>query len=101
MFPDAKAMLAWTPTQKDKILDKTVKQVWETLNSEGQFIPHSEKIRSVTFPGLDGGAEWGGAAYDPITNWLYVNSNEMPWVSIAKKVDFSSLENGDKIIDYG
>ena len=26
MFPNAKAMLAWTPTQKDKILDKTVKQ---------------------------------------------------------------------------
>ena len=101
MFPDAKAMLAWTPTQKDKILDKTIKQVWETLNSEGQFIPHSEKIRSVTFPGLDGGAEWGGAAYDPITNWLYVNSNEMPWVSIAKKVDLSSSENGGKIKDYG
>ena len=25
----------------------------------------------------------------------------MPWVSIAKKVDFSSTENGDKIRDYG
>ena len=100
MFPTARAMLAWTPNQKDKILKKTVKEVWETLNSEGQFIPHSEKIRSVTFPGLDGGAEWGGAAYDPNNNWLYVNSNEMPWVSIAKKVNLSS-DNGNIIKDYG
>ena len=70
MFPGAKAMLAWTPTQKDKILNKTITEVWETLNSKGQFIPHSDTIRSITFPGLDGGAEWGGAAFDPILNLL-------------------------------
>jgi quinoprotein glucose dehydrogenase len=35
---------------------------------------------TVIFPGFDGGAEWGGAAYDQDTNTLYVNSNEMAWV---------------------
>src|SRR6185295_6362023 len=25
-------------------------------------------------------AEWGGAAFDPDTALLYVNSNEMPWI---------------------
>lgn len=34
----------------------------------------------IVFPGVDGGAEWGGAAYDPDTNLLYVNANEMPWL---------------------
>jgi quinoprotein glucose dehydrogenase len=34
---------------------------------------------SIIFPGVDGGAEWGGAAFDPSTALLYVNSNEMPW----------------------
>ena len=34
---------------------------------------------SIIFPGVDGGAEWGGAAFDPATALLYVNSNEMPW----------------------
>ena len=101
MFPGAKAMLAWTPIQKDKILNKTITEVWETLNSKGQFIPHSDTIRSITFPGLDGGAEWGGAAFDPKLNLLYVNSNEMPWVSIAEKIDISTLENGNKIKNYG
>jgi quinoprotein glucose dehydrogenase len=32
------------------------------------------------FPGFDGGAEWGGAAFDPDTSLFYVNSNEMPWI---------------------
>jgi quinoprotein glucose dehydrogenase len=34
----------------------------------------------VIFPGYDGGAEWGGAAFDPETGLLYVNSNEMAWI---------------------
>ena len=34
---------------------------------------------SIIFPGVDGGAEWGGAAFDPASALLYVNSNEMPW----------------------
>jgi quinoprotein glucose dehydrogenase len=35
---------------------------------------------TVIFPGFDGGAEWGGPAFDPTTGILYVNSSEMPWV---------------------
>jgi quinoprotein glucose dehydrogenase len=35
---------------------------------------------TIVFPGLDGGGEWGGAAFDPETGLLYVNSNEMAWI---------------------
>jgi quinoprotein glucose dehydrogenase len=35
---------------------------------------------TIIFPGVDGGAEWGGAAFDPESALLYVNSNEMPWI---------------------
>jgi quinoprotein glucose dehydrogenase len=49
------------------------------LRSAGQFVPGSRE-GTVIFPGFDGGAEWGGAAYDPDTSVLYVNSNEMAWV---------------------
>lgn len=49
------------------------------LRSAGQFTPPSAE-GSVIFPGFDGGAEWGGAAFDPETRLLYVNSNEMAWV---------------------
>ncbi len=43
------------------------------------FDPPS-KEGTVIFPGFDGGAEWGGPAYDPETGLLYVNANEMPWI---------------------
>jgi quinoprotein glucose dehydrogenase len=45
----------------------------------GFFAPPSRE-GTIVFPGFDGGAEWGGAAFDPKTGVLYVNSNEMPWV---------------------
>ena len=45
--------------------------------SEGPFTPLSEK-GTIIYPGLDGGAEWGGAAVDP-DGILYLNSNEMAW----------------------
>ncbi len=47
--------------------------------SKGFFAPPSLE-GTIVFPGFDGGAEWGGAAFDPDTALLYVNSNEMPWI---------------------
>jgi len=47
--------------------------------SKGFFVPPSRE-GTIVFPGFDGGAEWGGAAFDPETALLYVNSNEMPWI---------------------
>ena len=31
------------------------------------------------FPGFDGGAEWGGSAYDPASGRLFVNANDLAW----------------------
>jgi quinoprotein glucose dehydrogenase len=45
----------------------------------GMFEPPTER-GVIVFPGFDGGAEWGGAAFDPESALLYVNSNEMPWI---------------------
>lgn len=47
--------------------------------SKGFFAPPSLE-GTIVFPGFDGGAEWGGAAFDPASALLYVNSNEMPWI---------------------
>ncbi len=45
---------------------------------EGLYTPLSLH-GSIIYPGLDGGAEWGGAAVDP-QGIMYVNSNEMSWL---------------------
>jgi quinoprotein glucose dehydrogenase len=49
------------------------------FRSEGQFIPLSSGKDTVVFPGFDGGAEWGGAAFDPETALFYVNANDLAW----------------------
>lgn len=49
------------------------------VRSGDQFTPPSIE-GTVIFPGFDGGAEWGGATFDPETRLLYVNANDVPWV---------------------
>ena len=52
---------------------------FRAVRSGGQFVPASLQ-GTIVFPGLDGGGEWGGAAFDPATSVLYVNANEMAWI---------------------
>ena len=46
----------------------------------GNIFNPPSKEGTIIFPGFDGGAEWGGPAFDPSSGILYVNANEMPWV---------------------
>jgi quinoprotein glucose dehydrogenase len=70
---------------EDEVTDRTPEAHREVLarlaglRTGQQFIPPSRQ-GTVIFPGFDGGGEWGGAAVDPATGILYVNSSEMPWV---------------------
>jgi quinoprotein glucose dehydrogenase len=67
--------------------------------SQGPFTPLSRQ-GTIVFPGLDGGAEWGGAAVDP-EGVMYVNSNEMAWLILLDTLDFSrdraSLHPGEQL----
>jgi quinoprotein glucose dehydrogenase len=56
-------------------------ETFHALRSEGQFIPFAVGRETVVLPGFDGGAEWGGAAFEPATGNLYVNANEMAWLA--------------------
>src|SRR4051812_17877929 len=55
-----------------------IKKRFRSYKSGGLFVPPSA-AGTIFFPGLDGGAEWGGPAFDPASGMMYVNSNEMPW----------------------
>jgi quinoprotein glucose dehydrogenase len=52
---------------------------FEALRNGGQFLPFAINRQTVIFPGFDGGAEWGGQAFDPETGLFYVNANDLPW----------------------
>jgi quinoprotein glucose dehydrogenase len=64
-----------------------VKKRWASYDHDNMFNPISLH-GTIIFPGLDGGAEWGGPTFDPGTGVLYVNANEMAWVLTA--VDISN-----------
>ncbi|WP_443751405.1 outer membrane protein assembly factor BamB family protein [Asticcacaulis solisilvae] len=61
-----------------------VARTFASLRSRGPFDPPSVE-GTILLPGMDGGAEWGGAAYDPDTGVLYINANEMAWVLKVRK----------------
>jgi quinoprotein glucose dehydrogenase len=50
------------------------------MRSDGPFKPLTVGPDTTIYPGFDGGAEWGGPAYDAATGLLYLNSNEMAWL---------------------
>lgn len=58
--------------------NREMKEKFSRVKHGEMFAPPS-KEGSWIFPGFDGGGEWGGAAVDPETGILYVNSTELPW----------------------
>ena len=52
---------------------------FKSFQSNGQFVPFAIDKDTVVFPGYDGGAEWGGQAFDPETGLYYVNANDLAW----------------------
>ena len=63
-----------TPAARAWALDQ-----FRTFRSEGQFVPFGVEKQTVVFPGFDGGAEWGGSAFDPTSGLYYVNANDLAW----------------------
>jgi quinoprotein glucose dehydrogenase len=74
-----------TPEAHAAVLEK-----FRSVDSNGVYTPPSLR-GTMLFPGTDGGGEWGGAAFDPETGLLYVNSNEQPWIIRLVTHDTTSL----------
>jgi len=52
-----------------------VKAFQQLVSGDEQFYPLTVGKETITCPGYDGGAEWGGPGIDRATGVLYVNSN--------------------------
>jgi quinoprotein glucose dehydrogenase len=57
----------------------------------GEFMPVAVGRNTLISPGMDGGVEWGGAAFDPATRRLFVNVSNMP--------EFTSLVENTKAVE--
>jgi quinoprotein glucose dehydrogenase len=85
-FPLAPDPFARQRLTRDMLTSRTsavahqAQRMFSSVRSRGPFDPPSLQ-GSIVFPGFDGGAEYGGAAYDPETGLIYINANEMAWIA--------------------
>jgi quinoprotein glucose dehydrogenase len=65
-------------TKRTPAAEQAVREEWLKLRKRGEYDPPSTQ-GTILFPGMDGGGEWGGVAFDPASGLMYVNANEMAW----------------------
>jgi quinoprotein glucose dehydrogenase len=51
------------------------------MRSGGPYLPVGYNVVTINFPGLQGGANWGGASFDPTRGYLFVNTLDMGQVT--------------------
>jgi quinoprotein glucose dehydrogenase len=66
-------------TKRTPEAHKAALEKFRKVRNGPHFEPPSRE-GTIIFPGLDGGAEWGGGSWDPETGLFYVNANEMAWI---------------------
>jgi quinoprotein glucose dehydrogenase len=59
---------------------------FRALDHDSMWNPPSPR-GTIQIPGLNGGGEWGGPAFDPETGIMYLNANESPWVIGERTID--------------
>ncbi len=75
-----------TPELKQKSVE-----IIENLDYGSLYTPISER-GTVLSPGIGGGANWPGAAFDPVQRRLYVSSRRE--ITVAKAVPLNKLSSG-------
>jgi quinoprotein glucose dehydrogenase len=79
--------------------DSLVKK-FRSFRYEGLFTPPDTR-GTLNVPGTRGGAEWGGAAYDPVTGILYVRSNDSPEIDSLQKISRDDKAGGKPLFVQG
>lgn len=91
-FPTKPAPFARQLVTEDQLTDRTpAAHTWaleqfRSIRSQGQFVPLSVGQRTMVSPSFEGGAEWGGSAFDPQTSILYINSNNYASTGELEKI---------------
>ncbi|WP_245804111.1 pyrroloquinoline quinone-dependent dehydrogenase [Chryseolinea serpens] len=73
---------------------KATLEKFRSVRYEGLFTPPDLK-GTLSLPATRGGANWGGAAYDPGTSFLYIRGNNLPEIQTIVDLDkhFAARDN--------
>jgi quinoprotein glucose dehydrogenase len=61
-----------------------LREILKNARNEGLFTPPATK-NTIDMPGELGGNNWGGAAADPATGWIYIRSHDAPTMHILSE----------------
>ncbi len=75
-------LIDFTPELRKQALERL-----QALDHGALFTPISTERPFVLLPGAAGGANWGGAGFDPETGVLYVPSRMAPWILQLRPLD--------------
>jgi quinoprotein glucose dehydrogenase len=73
---------------------------FRALDHDNMWNPPSTR-GTIQSPGFNGGGEWGGPAFDPATEIMYINANESPWVvgpRIEDRGETTELSNQTNLV---
>ena len=62
----------------DEAEQERIRDVLRNARNEGIFTPQTLTRNQISVPGEFGGSNWGGAAADPTTGWIYVRTVDTP-----------------------
>ena len=64
----------------------SILQTFRSVRYEGLFTP-PDLEGTISLPATRGGANWGGSAYDPDTDYLYIRGNNLPEIQTIVDAD--------------
>jgi quinoprotein glucose dehydrogenase len=67
------------------------------LRTGGPYLPLGNGQPTLNFPGRQGGANWGGGAFDPTRGLFFINSNDLGQVEQLTQREDGTLTTGDAI----
>ena len=85
--PPALSLQRFTEAEATTISPEAHRHVLEKLKEfrHGEpYVPPSVR-GTVVVPGFHGGATWSGASFDPTSGYLFVNTNNTPYLSAVKE----------------
>jgi len=89
---------AWGFTFYDR---EACREKIEAADNEGIFTPPALDRHTIEFPGVAGGQNWGGLAYDPVHNLLVMPQNYVVAFNMLLRRDQVTLDSEDfRAFDY-
>lgn len=85
----------YSDSSHNAILEK-----FRSVRYEGLFTPPDLK-GTLSLPATRGGANWGGAAYDPTTSYLYIRGNNLPEIITIVDIDKHFAARDNSIFETG